>query len=159
MSVISPLLFRAVSAEYRGSATVTLYTDLPDTALALRETIYLPYSVGRVALPPTALSGTTRARVFRVKTECTFGAVVIYRIGFYVRKLGRTPSDWYWHWIAAPGSTDEYTDLRVPIPPTPEEWQQLAVPIPETPEAWDEVQAPIPSSPDEQFWHDLPMDD
>lgn len=161
MSAVSPLLFRLVSVEYStaGFGTqIKLSTDLPDNTLAVRETITLPPTTGRAVLPPAPLSGSTKGRIHSVEVVAGSDDLVIYRIGFYLRRLGRTPSDWQWHWISVVPTGDAWDTIRVPVPPTPEEWAEMHVPVPPTPQEWQTVSA-IPSTSNEQHTVSLPMDE
>jgi hypothetical protein len=162
MSAVSPLLFRLVSAEYSTSGVGTqikLSTDLPGNGtLAVRETITLPPTTGRAVLAPTALSGATKGHIFNVEVVSGNADLIVYRIGFYLRRLGRTPSDWQWHWISVVPTGDAWDTMKVPIPPTPEEWSNMHVPVPPTPEDWQTVPA-IPATSTEQHTASLPMDE
>lgn len=163
MSAASPILFRLISVEYSAAAygaQILLSTDLPgDGSMAVRETITLPQTNGRAVLPPTPLQGTTKGRIFNVETFApASSALVVYRIGFYLRHIGRTPSEWSWHWISVPGTGDEWQTVPVPIPQTPEAWIEVKAPVPPTPEEWAMVPT-IPSTSTEQHTVALPMDE
>jgi hypothetical protein len=175
MSAVSPLLFRLAAAEYSATAegnTLTLKTDLPGGSLAARETIILPSTNGeRRVLSPFILKGTTKARIIDVSVASA-GNLIVYRIGFYLRRIGRTPSDWQWHWIPVVPTGDAWETLKVPVPPTPEEWAELKCrAVPPTPEEWAELKGPVPPTPEEwttvpaidkttneAHLHELPMD-
>ena len=153
MSDATPYLFRAVACEYAatGSSTIELRTALPGGALNLRETVILPATSGRAVLAPTALHGTTKGRIFSVRVTPSPSAntdLRLYRLGLYMRKLGREASDWFWYWVQVVPTTNDWVELRLPVPPTPEEWNELPLPVPATPEEWSEFAAPVPETPE-----------
>lgn len=154
MPTEAPFLFRSAAVDYDGSGTIALWTDLPDDAPALRETITLPTRSGAtgVTLP---LRGTTKGRVCSIKI--TGGALLaIYRIRFYVRPLGVSGADWQWYEFPfLPADGNEIITIPIEIPPTPSEWATVPLGIPETPEQWATVPIGIPETP--EHWSEVPI--
>ncbi len=185
-------LFRAVAVEYEAAsgATLALATDLP-SPFATRETVSLTATTGsrRAIARNFALAGTTKGRLIDVNvTAPAGGTVVVQRIRFFVRKLGREATNWMWYELPLPRSaSDEWITIKVPVPSSPDEMSTLRVPVPEsaadlatirvpvppTPDEMATVRVPVPPSPDEmitvpvavppcpeqQHIHDLPMDE
>jgi hypothetical protein len=171
----SAKLFRLVSIEYEASAaaTFTLSTDLPGEVLAVRHTETLPTTSGRQVYK-FVLSGAVKGSIIRVRlTPNLSGSLTVYRVGLYVRRLGRQASDWQWYylkdivptedWVAVkvpiPPTPDEYTPVKVPVPPTPDEYAAVKVPIPPTPAEFSTVKIPMEQSSEMSQWIDFPMDE
>jgi hypothetical protein len=167
-------LFRAGAIEYDctgGTGTFQLWTDLPGNVLTLRESKDLAATSGRQVYE-FPLSGATKGRLARAKVlPPSAGRIILYRVGLYVRRLGRQANDWHWIWLNVAGSDDQPRPLQIPIPPTSDyvqikapipqtgEYQQIKAPIPPRDDSYRPVKLPIEPSDDAQRWVDLPTDE
>jgi len=135
-------IFGLLDLEYESPVpgTVTLSTDLPGDAMAVRETKRaLATDTRRVVR--FRLQGTTKGRLYSVKVRPDGDGMILYAGRIWARVL---PSP-QWQWYA------------IPIPPTSEEWTAAPLPIPPSGE-WTEVPLPIAPTPANPVWVQLPVD-
>jgi hypothetical protein len=146
---------------------VTLSTDLPGNALAVRETKPIPATLRRVVR--FRLQGTTKGRLYSVRvTPNGGGAIRLYGGRIWARVL--PGPEWQWYALPVPPTGEwtparlpipevgEWTAAKLPIPPTPEEWTPAKLPIPPTSEEWTPEKLPIQPTPQNPSWVNLEID-
>lgn len=149
--------------------TVTLSTDLPGNAMAVKETKSIPATTRRVVR--FRLKGTTKGRLYSLKVTPTGGGVIrLYGGRIWARVLPGNAWDWYAipipptseEWSAVklpiPETPQEFSPVKLPIPPTSEEWNAVKLPIPETPQEFSPVKLPIKPTPENPEWVNLETD-
>lgn len=152
-------IFGIIELEFHATngGTLTLSTDLPGDAMAVRETRAIPDTAGSRRVVRFRLQGTTKGRLYQVKVVPEgFGIVRLYAGRLWARLLPNP--QWAWYEIPIPPTPEEWTAVKLPIPPTVEEWQRVALPIPPTSEQWDRVALPIRPTPPVPEWVDIPVD-
>jgi hypothetical protein len=149
------------------AGTLTLSTDLPGNALTVRETKTIP-ATGRRVLR-FRLQGTTKGRLYSVKVVPSVGGVIrLYGGRIWARVLPGTA--WGWYEIPIPATSEEWTPVKLPIPPVGEwtavklpippvgEWAPVKLPIPPTSEEWLPAKLPIKPTPPNPEWVRLEID-
>jgi hypothetical protein len=141
--------------ESTGTGTLTLSTDLPGSAMAVRET----KSVTATSRRPVRfrLQGTTKGHLYSVKLVPPVGGVIrLYGGRIWARVL--PGAQWDWYAIPMIATPEEWTPQALPIPPTPQEWTPQPLPIPPTPQEWTPQPLPIKPTPQNPEWVQIPVD-
>jgi len=140
--------------ESTSTGTLTLSTDLPGNAMAVRETKTIPATGRRVVR--FRLLGTTKGHLYKLKIVPTGSGVIrLYGARIWARVL--PGNAWAWYVVPVPPTPEEWTAQPLPIPRTPEEWTAARLPIPETPEQWTAQPLPIPPTSEEWKPEPLPI--
>lgn len=133
------------------TATLTLSTDLPGNAMAVRETKAITACTRRIFR--FKLQGTTKGHRYSIKVTPASGCILqLYAGSVYARVL--PGPGWAWYPIPIPSTPEEWTQVALPIPETPQAWQEVKLPIPETGE-WEARKLPIPDTPED--WQAMPL--
>jgi hypothetical protein len=142
-------IFGLIDLEVESTAggTLTLSTDLPGDAMALRETKAIPVTTTRRVVR-FRLKGTTKGRLYSVKVSGP-GIIRLYAGKIWARVL--PGAEWAWYTIPIP-VTGDWSATPLPIPPTGE-WTPAVLPIPRTAD-WNPAQLPIPPTAD---WTPAPL--
>ncbi len=142
-----------VEMEATGTGSISLSTDMPGNAMAVRETATIAASSWRTLR--FRLAGTTKGHSYKLKITPTSGTIRLYAAKIW----GRVLPDGAWSWWPVPiiDTPVEFTPVSLPIPPTPEEWTARALPIPATTEEWTARQLSIPPTPEEWAQVSLPI--
>jgi hypothetical protein len=150
-------LFGIIELQYHATngGTLTLSTDLPGDAMAVRETRTLPTTAGSRRVIRFRLSGNTKGRLYRVKVVPTGNGIIRLYAGRIWARLLPSPQ-WQWYAIPIPETPEEWERVALPIPATGE-WERVALPIPPTGD-WERVQLPIKPTPPNPEWVDIPVD-
>jgi len=152
-------LFGIIELEFHATAggTLTLRTDLPGDAMAVRETRSIPTTSGSRRVVRFRLAGTTKGRLYSVKVVPTGAGIIRLYAGRIWARLLPNP-EWSWYSIPIPETSEEWTAVPLPIPQTPQEWERVQLPIPPTSEQWERVALPIKPTPANPEWVDVPVD-
>lgn len=148
-------IFGLIDAELEstGTGTLTLKTDLPGNALAVRETKAIPATARRVVR--FRLQGTTKGRLYVVKLTPANGSVIrLYGARIFARVL--PGAEWAWYAVPVPPTSEEWQPMKLDIPGL-SEWSQVKLPIPPMSD-WSEVKLPIKPTPANPEWVNLEMD-
>lgn len=147
-----------IDAEFNGTATVNVSTDLPGP-MALRAT-FTPFNIYgirqtfKLRLPPTA-----KGRLIRVEVLAGASAITIHAIRIYIKTMGgRAGSEWQWATVPMPTTPDTYTEVPLPVKATPDQWEWVDLPVAKTPVAWQWVPFPVPPTPNEFHWVEVPVE-
>lgn len=174
-------IFGLLDLELEATATgqVTLSTDLPGNAMAVKERKPIPVTTTRRVVR-FRLQGTTKGRLYSIKVS---GAGIIRLYGGRIWARVLPGQAWAWYTIPVPPTSEEWQAVKLPIPgvgewqaaklPIPEmgewqaaklpipgvgEWQPVKLPIPPTSEDWQPVKLPIKPTPDNPEWVSLEID-
>ena len=124
--------------------SITLSTDLPGNAMAIRETKGIP-TVGRRVVR-FRLQGTTKGRLYAVRvTPAGIGVIHLYGGRIWARVLPGT--EWQWYALPIP-TTGDWAPVKLDIPETGP-WQPSKLPVPLTGD-WEPSKLPIPPTDDWQ---------
>lgn len=153
-------LFGKVEFELIASAigSLTLYTDLPGNAMALRATVATPTCATRRPVS-SRLPGSMQGHLISAKFTPGTGQAEIYGLRVWCREL----PDGQWGWFPLPvvatpeeyqqvsipveATPAEFTAVPIPVEPTPEGYTAEAVPVETTPEGFSEVRIPVEATP------------
>jgi hypothetical protein len=162
-------LFSKVEVDVAASAsgTLTIATDLPGTAMAIRCTLTVPATTRRPVgfrLPYSTLGHLVKATYNPGTGQSTlFGARIWARAlpdgvwQWYPLPVVETPNEFSPQALPIPVTPEEWTGTALPIPATPNEFSPQALPIPATPEEWTGAALPIPATPEEWTGAVLPV--
>lgn len=128
-----------IELESTGSGLISLSTDLPSNAMAVKETKPIAATGRRVVR--FRLQGTTKGRLYSLKIAPAPGAIIrLYGARLWVRILPGQA----WEWVAVPvPETGDWQQVKLPIPPMGD-WTPAKLPIPPTSEEWTPAKLPIP---------------
>lgn len=151
------LLFRLLEVDCiaPSGALVNLLTDLP-APYGVREVLTVPASPYR-AVTKLALRGTDKGKLYSVAVRSP-GAVKLYGIRAYVRRIGRGASDWQWISLPVTPTSDGFIEFRLPITPTSDQYLEMRLPIAPTSDSYVEIPLPIEPSPQTEQYAALPVD-
>ena len=125
--------------EATAGGSLTLSTDLPGNAMAVRETKGIPVTGRRILR--FRLNGTTKGRLYSVKVSPTGSGIIrLYGGRIWARML--PGNQWSWYAIPIPETSEEWSPVKLPIPPIGE-WEARPIPIPPMGE-WEARPLPIP---------------
>lgn len=143
-----------VDMESTGTGTLTLSTDCPGTALAVRETKTIPVTSRRPVR--FRLQGTTKGRLYSLKIVPVSGCVMrLYGARIWARVLPGPA--WSWYQVPMIGTPDEWTPVKLPIPQM-SDWSEVKLPIPPISD-WSSHPLPIKPTPQNPEWVRIPVDD
>ncbi len=143
-----------VEMESTGTGTLTLSTDLPGTALAVRET----KAIAATSRRPVRfrLQGTTKGHIYTLRIVPVSGCVMrLYKARIWARLLPGPAWDWYA--VPLPPTSEEWSEVKLPIPPFGQ-WEAKALPIPPMSD-WEGKALPIKPTPPNPEWVRIPVDE
>jgi hypothetical protein len=130
--------------------SVSLLTDLPGTAMALRYTALVPATARRPVR--FRLAGITKGHLLQLLYLPGAGASHVYGARVYAREL--PAGAWQWYDLRVPATPDVFTAVPLPIPPTEQDWKPVPLPVPPTPQEWTATPLPVPAIGD---WKPVPL--
>jgi hypothetical protein len=156
-----------VEMESTGTGTLTLSTDLPGTALAVRETKAILATSRRPVR--FRLLGTTKGHIYSVRIVPANGCVMrLYKARIWARVL--PGPEWQWYAIPLPATPEEWSEVKLEIPgvgqweerkleiPPMGQWTEAKLPI-APPSEWSVQQLPIRPTPANPSWVNIGVDE
>jgi len=153
--------------ECTGSVTITLWTDLPGNALAVRETHQIGAAFSR-SIRRFRLLGTTKGHLYKLRVQPDAASTLrLYRARIWARSLPGTV--WAWYVVPVISTPDEWVAKALPIPGL-SEWGAHVLPIPQMGEFapvklpipdmgdWGASKLPIQPTPEFPQWVELQVD-
>jgi hypothetical protein len=142
-----------VSGTAVSNVTLTVYSDQPGAAMALRETKTCTPVAGPRNVWKFHLSGTTKGRLFRWQLVSS-GLVRVFAIRVYARETG---GDWQWYTVEVDPSPATWTEHPLPIAGTSDDYPEHPLPIAATSDEYSPHPLPIDPTADEYSVHPLPI--
>ena len=140
--------------ESTGTATLTLSTDCPGTAIALRETKTIPATITRRVVR-FRLQGTTKGRLYSLRITPANGVIMrLYGARIWARVL--PAAEWQWYVVPMMAGSEEWTPVKLDIPPMGP-WEKRDLEIPKMGQ-WEQVKLPIAPTAANPEWVKLEMD-
>ena len=159
---------REVELEYEGAAgTLTISSDLPGNALAVRHAASFPATATtrrtvRLRVPRHLKGKLWQWNITSEGELRLFGGRVFGKAGaadwaWYALPIEPTPEAWSEVPLPIEPTPEAWSDVPLPIEPTPEAWSDVPLPIEPTPEAWTEVKIPIRPTPELPEYQEIPI--